>query len=274
MVESTQDRNSHHLVRCTRRGKRQSLRFRELLLDALMWSCLVEKRYIPIEHALELLLAEDQQMVEALFSHTPHEAFADRIGTRCMIRGFKNLNGTRCGHTSKAGPKFSIVITNQVFWRLPIRCRLSQLLRHPRIGRRCCTHYMDHPSRVEFDDEKGKERTKEEIRDLQEVASPNVCRVIVQKGGPPLSSCWWCTNLPHVFLDGALTDMDTQFQQFTADPLSTPKSIFARHLFDQGNRFCCYLRHMRSDLRPALPDQAKELTMPTQKCVWLNNKKC
>jgi hypothetical protein len=98
---------------------------------------------------------------------------------------------------------------------------------------------MDHPSRVEFDDEKGKERTKEEIRDLQEVASPNICRVIVQKGRPTLSSCWWCTNLPHVLLDGSFTDMHTQFQQFAADPLSTPESIFACHLFDQGNRFCC-----------------------------------
>jgi hypothetical protein len=85
---------------------------------------------------------------------------------------------------------------------------------------------MDHPSRVEFDDEKGKERTKEEIRDLQEVASPNICRVIVQKGRPTLSSCWWCTNLPHVLLDGSFTDMHTQFQQFAADPLSTEDGDF------------------------------------------------
>jgi hypothetical protein len=81
---------------------------------------------------------------------------------------------------------------------------------------------MDHASRFEFDDEKGKERSKEEIRDLQEVASPNICRVIVQKGRPSLSSCWCGTNLPHVLLDGSLADMYTQFQQFTADPLSTP----------------------------------------------------
>ena len=90
-----------------------------------MRSCLVEERHIPIEYALELLLAEDQQMVEALLSHTPHEAFADGIGTRCMIGGFKNLNRTRCRHTSKARPKFAIVITNQLRWRLPIRRSLS-----------------------------------------------------------------------------------------------------------------------------------------------------
>src|SRR5258706_11751843 len=122
MVEPAQYRNSHHLVRCTMRGERRSLRFRKLLLDALMRSCVVEVRSIPIEYALELLLAEDQQMVEAFLSHTPHEAFADGIGTRCMIGGFQNLNRTRCRHSSKAGPKFAIVITKQIRWRLPIRC--------------------------------------------------------------------------------------------------------------------------------------------------------
>src|SRR6266567_2658708 len=99
MVEPTQYRNNHHLVRCTRRGKRQSLRFRKLLLDALMRSCLVEVFYIPIEYALELLLAEDQHVVEAFLSHTSHEAFADGIGTRCMIGGSQNLNRTRCRYT-------------------------------------------------------------------------------------------------------------------------------------------------------------------------------
>jgi len=61
-----------------------------------MRSCLVEVRSILIEYALELLLAEDQHVVEAFLSHTPHEAFADGIGTRCIIGGSKNLNRTRC----------------------------------------------------------------------------------------------------------------------------------------------------------------------------------
>ncbi|SRR6266566_5650492 len=166
MVEPTQNRNSHHLVRCTMRGKRRSTGLGKLLLNTLMRSCLIEVRYIQIEYALELLLAEDQQVVKAFLSHTPHEAFADGIGTGCMIWGFKNLDSTRCCHTSKARPKFAIVITKQIHWRLPIRCSFSQLLRHPGIGRRPCHAYVDYPPRFEFDDEKRKERSKEEIRDL------------------------------------------------------------------------------------------------------------
>src|SRR5260370_834672 len=120
MVETTQYRNSDHLVSCIARGTRRFARLGRLLLNPLMRSCLVEVRYIPIEYALELLLAADQQVVKAFLSHTPHEAFADGIGPRCMIWGFKNLNSTRCRHTRKAGPKFAIVVRYQILRRLPI----------------------------------------------------------------------------------------------------------------------------------------------------------
>jgi len=105
---------------------------------------------------------------------------------------------------------------------------------------------MDHPSRVEFDDEKGKERTKEEIRDLQEVASPDICRVITQKGRPLLSSWLGSANEPHVLLDGALADMNIQFQEFPTNPLSSPEAILRCHLSDQqdGLRVCLRLVRM------------------------------
>jgi len=51
-----------------------------------MESCLVEVAYIGIEHALELLLVEDQQMVQTFMSDTSQEALADRISLWCMNR--------------------------------------------------------------------------------------------------------------------------------------------------------------------------------------------
>jgi hypothetical protein len=47
---------------------------------------------------------------------------------------------------------------------------------------------VDDLPRLQFDDEEGKERTKEEIGDLQEITSPNTFRMIAQKGRPGLSS--------------------------------------------------------------------------------------
>jgi hypothetical protein len=49
----------------------------------------------------------------------------------------------------------------------------------------------------------------------------------------------------------------------SVNPFNSPKSILRCHLPDQSDGFCGYLRLMRSGLRPALPDKAKELTMPT-----------
>ncbi len=107
-----------------------------------MGSCLVEVAHIGMEHALELLLLKNQQMVQAFLSDAPQKAFADGIGSWGMNRRFENL--TRGRHASKARPKFVVVITNQIFRYVPIRGGFSELLRNPRIGRRSGHAQVDH----------------------------------------------------------------------------------------------------------------------------------
>ncbi len=41
---------------------------------------------------MQLFFMEDQYMIQALSSDTPQKAFTDRIGARCVIRRFENLN--------------------------------------------------------------------------------------------------------------------------------------------------------------------------------------
>ena len=67
----------------------------------------------------------------------------------------------------KTGPKFLVIIPDEIFGRLPIRSRFSQLLCHPAIGWRACYIYMDDLAWLQFDDEESKERTEEEVRHLQ-----------------------------------------------------------------------------------------------------------
>ena len=109
------------------------------------------ERYVAsiIEHALELLLLKDQQVVEAFLPHTPHEAFADRIGAWRMRGRFENLDATCPRHPSKARPEFAIVITNQVLRCLAKGGGFSQVLGHPGISRRSCHADMDHSSCLE-----------------------------------------------------------------------------------------------------------------------------
>ena len=52
-----------------------------MLLEALMGSCLVEVGHIGIEHAMELPLMQNQQVVQTFLPYAPQEALADRIGS-------------------------------------------------------------------------------------------------------------------------------------------------------------------------------------------------
>ena len=149
-------------------------------MDPLMRSSVVEVCHILIEHPLELPLVKDQDMIKAFLSHTPHEAFADRIGSWNMIGCFENLNRTCCSYTSEAGPKFAIIITNQIRRCLPIGRGFPKLLRHPGIAWRSYHSHMDDLARLQFDEEEGKKRSKEEIGDLEEVAGPDLCGVVAR----------------------------------------------------------------------------------------------
>jgi hypothetical protein len=142
MVQPTHDRKSDHFAPCILRGRNRSVPFRNLLRHPLMRSCLVEVQHIRIEHALELPLLQDQQMVQAFLPHTSHEALTDGIGSWCVIRRLEHLNGTCGRYTSEAGPKFAIVITNQVLRSLPIRGGFSERYVPPRHrkGTRCRRH--------------------------------------------------------------------------------------------------------------------------------------
>jgi len=188
MVQSSHDRNGNHFAPDILRGRNQSVPFRDLLLDALMRSCLVEVAHIRIEDALELPLMKDQQLIQAFLSGTPQEALADGIGSWGVIGRFEYLDATCRRHPSEAGPKFVIVITYQVLRCVSIWGGFSQLLRHPGIRRGARHAHVDHLARLQFDEEERKKRSKEEIGDLDEVTRPDVRRVIAEKRAPLLPS--------------------------------------------------------------------------------------
>jgi hypothetical protein len=109
--------------------------------------------------------------------------------------------------------------------------------------------------------EEREKRSKEQITYLQKIAGPDSYPMIVQKGSPTLPSWLGCAISSDVLLDGPLTYMHVEFQQFPSNPFSSPESILRRHLPHQSDGFWGYLRLMRTGLRSALPDQAKELPM-------------
>jgi hypothetical protein len=88
---------------------------RNLLLDPLMRPGSVEVPHISVEHALELPLMEDEQVIEALPSHTAQETLTEGIGSRRVIRSCEKLDATRLGNPIEDHPKLAIMIPDEVF---------------------------------------------------------------------------------------------------------------------------------------------------------------
>jgi len=111
---------------------------------------------------------------------------------------------------------------------------------------------------------------EDEICDWEKVASPDVFGMVVQEGGPVLSS-WSCgANLPHVLLNGPLAHVNAQPKSFATDPLCSPQSFIPCHLLDQRYGLSGDLRCGRSCSRLVFPQELEALSIPLQERLWLD----
>ena len=108
-----------------------------------MWPSLIVVPDIGLEETVELFLLQDQEMIQAFSPDASQKAFTDGIGSWRPVRRSKHFDTTCCCHSCKMLPEFAIIIPDQIFWGLPIRSGLPQLLRDPGIGGRACHIDMD-----------------------------------------------------------------------------------------------------------------------------------
>jgi hypothetical protein len=88
--------------------------------------------------------------------------------------------------------------------------------------------------------------------------------VVVEEGSPALAVFLRWSSLAHRRLHRALADLDAQLQYLPSDPLRSPQMILGCHLPDQGDRLFWDPRCASWPRRPACPDEAKALPVPTQ----------
>jgi hypothetical protein len=135
-MQTTQHGNGDHVVRLIWWRSRKHRRIRNPLPDSLMWPSLIVVYDIGLEETMELFLLQDQEMIQAFWPDASQKAFTDGIGSwrrpGCLKRG----DPTCCCHWCKMWLEFAISIPDQVFWGLPIRRGLPQLLPNPGIGGR------------------------------------------------------------------------------------------------------------------------------------------
>ncbi len=174
MMKPTQNREGDNLATCAICWHWPSFRRWDLLLDPLMWPGSIEVLNVGVEHAVELLLMEDEQVIETLASHTSEKPFTDGIGSRGVIRCCEHLDATRLRNSREAHSKLAIIITDEVLRPLAIGGGLPKLLCGPRVAGRSCDADVDHFARVQFDDEEGEQRAEEEIGDGEKVAGPDL----------------------------------------------------------------------------------------------------
>ncbi len=123
---------------------------------------------------------------------TAETPFTDGIGSRSVIRWTENLAVTCFRNPREAPAKRAIVIPHELLRPRSIGGGFPKLVCGPSGRGTSCDADMDHSARVQFATEEGKQRATEEISDWKKVAGPASFGMIVQEGGPVLSS-WPCT---------------------------------------------------------------------------------
>jgi len=169
--------------------------------------------------------APDQHPVQALATHRADETLHYRVGAWRLQRCGEDLDLSTRRDFGKVQAVFGIVIADQLLGSLTERRRLAQLLSYPLVRRMASHPQLDYPPRTQFDDDEGKQRAEEYIRDLDEIAGPDRLGLVVQERRPglPRRSRW--PRLMHVFLDDAFADMYPQFQQLASNAFSTPQPV-------------------------------------------------
>ena len=137
---------------------------------------------------------------------------------------------------AKLDSKFAVIIPNQIAWFFSIRSRFSQLLRHPGIGGGSGHIHVDDLPRFQVDDEESKKRAEEKVWDLEKIAGPDLCGMIVQESSPVLSTWSFEANQLLMLLNGPFTHSNIELEQLTTDALRSPKPVICRYLFDQADR--------------------------------------
>ena len=80
MMQPTQHGNGANLAQLIRRRSRKHRRVRNPLPKPLMGSSLMKVENICIEEAMELLLLDNEEVIQAFSPHTTQKTFANGIG--------------------------------------------------------------------------------------------------------------------------------------------------------------------------------------------------
>ena len=86
------------------------------------------------QHASQVRLAQDEDVVEAPAPHAPEEALAGGVRPRCPDRGAHDRDPTAGRDAGERRPVLGVIVAGEVAGMPPEGRGLAQLLRDPGIG--------------------------------------------------------------------------------------------------------------------------------------------
>ncbi len=173
-------------------------------------------RDVTREHDLQVHLAEDDDVVEALSAHRPDQALRIRIlpGARGRADYFCDAHA---GHTTPERIAVNRVSVSHepsrggVIWE-----GFNDLLRRPFRGGMAGDRKVDDPSALVGKQHEDEEDAASDSRDREEVHRDERWRVIGEERAPGLAR--WPLSTTEESRDGALGDVDAELQEFSVDP--------------------------------------------------------
>ena len=164
-------------------------------------------------------------MIQALAAEAAEEALADRVQVGRPGWDRDHVNIRACGGRGEVAPELAIVVPDQEPRCAVVRRSLSELLSDPRIGRGAGDVDVDDLAGPVGDDKERVDRAEPGVVELQDIAGPDVVRVVPEEGPPGLAVLPARTDGPHVLLDRPLAHADAEREQFAADPFGAPQPV-------------------------------------------------
>src|SRR5260370_15218006 len=191
---------------------------------------------VAYSESVEVPVIEQQNVIEHLASEAADEALSRGVHVGCPCRNIDDPDSGSLGDGVEDGYELVVAISYNHLRGGPVHGGVPKLLCRPLLRRVPGDGEMNVSSGCEVDDEEGIDLPEEDVVALDEVASPGAFGVVLEEGRPCLSTSPGA-DPSHVLLDGTLTDLDTELEQFPTDTLSAPESTAAGHV---ANELYCF----------------------------------
>src|ERR1700687_332923 len=234
--------------------------------QARMGSSLIVVHYPLFQDSSHMPLVQRDEEIKTFSSDRAYQPFTESIRLRCPKRSSQDRHAQRLEGRIKLTRVDAVPVVDDESVGLVPGDDLSKLLACPSCGGMIGHVEVSNPAGSYLHDHKDIENSKASRHDDEEIAGPHRLGVISYKCHPLLRRDVLArSNIErHVPSDGPRRHPNSQFEeQFSSDPLFSPRGILLRHLEDQ---FLESRGHTRPPARPRFPspEQAKSFPMPTE----------